>query len=184
MAETASRTRSERGAAVVEYALVLPIFLLLTIGSLEVFRLLSVQQTLRTAVQQALPCVSHWCDVAYYRAEWWGEACPADPTTIIEQRLRANPFARRPRGARGLTVTIWPDPNTLTAWCGSPNPEEWGTVFEFVATVEVALGFLYPLPGGPTITLRESAWTFLDCAPRFYNLADTMPFPHDPGALP
>lgn len=166
---------NERGAALVEYVLVLPVFLLLTLGSLEVFRLISVQQSLRTGLAQALPFYTHWRDTNYYTTYCTPQpACLAvkDPSIIIQSELKKNPFARK-----AGSVSIWPDALTLDNMAD-------GTVFEVVATVEVQLGFLYPLPGGPRITLRESAWTFIDSYPDFYDLAWDVPFPYDPGALP
>ena len=165
--------RSERGAALVEYALVLPVLLLLTLGSLEVFRLLSVQQSLRTGLKQALPFYNHWRDIEYYNS-YCAPYCNAakDPSAIILNQLRNNRFARNP-----VAVAVWPDALTLDRM-----PD--GTVFELVVTAQVELGFLYPLPGGPTITLRESAFTFVDSYPAFYGLVDYVPFPRDTGALP
>ena len=61
--------RGQRGAAVVEYVMVLPMLLFLFLGTLELFRLYSIKQSLRTGVKRALPCISHWRDDGY-RAEY------------------------------------------------------------------------------------------------------------------
>lgn len=157
-----SKRRAERGAALVEYVMVLPIFLLLALGSLEVFRLMAIQQTLRTGLKQILPCATHWQDKAYV-----AEYCQTELRVQVEQLLDENPFSRRK-----IQVTVWPDGATLDSW-------DKGALFELVVVVDVELGFLYPLPGGPTITLRESMITFLAPDP-----PGDLAGPRDAGGLP
>lgn len=154
--------RSERGAALIEYAMVLPVLLLLTLGSLEVFRLFFVQQSLRTGLKQILPCACHWQDEAYRN-----EYCQTELQVQVEQLLDANPLTRRKN-----RVTVWPDTAMLDIW-------EPGTVFELMVAVDAEWGFLYPFPGGPSYTLRESVWTFVGWDP-----PGDLAGPRDDGALP
>ena len=160
--------RREKGAAVIEYVLIVPLLLLLFLGSLEILRLFSVKQSLRTGLKQAMPCLSHWSDVA--------SRPMCDPLARIQSELRKNPFAR---GVYSLELV--------------PNPNDWndphytgqvpviGDIFEVAVIAEVQFGFLYPFEGGPTITLRESVRTYMDTSPEFLMLNPLTPLPADPG---
>ena len=154
--------RSERGAALVEYMLILPLLLLLFLGSLEVMRLFSVKQSLRTGLNMAAPCLSHIRDYAYH----------CDPYERISNELAKNAFA--------ITIhrlELIPDVDTVQhLW--------YGEVYEVIAEVEVEFGFLYPFEGGPTIALTESVHTFIDSSPHYFELNVATPFPRDPGVLP
>ncbi|MBC7236404.1 MAG: pilus assembly protein [Chloroflexi bacterium] len=160
--EWTSAWRSERGAALVEYLLILPLVLLLFLGSLEVFRVMSVKQSLRTGLKMATPCLSHWRD----------EPNRCNPYERLAEELDKNPFA----------ITI--HRLELTPSLEDVSLLFEGEVFEVTAELEIEFGFLYPFEGGPTITLRESAHTFIDSSPSFYKLNAKTPFPQDPGALP
>jgi Flp pilus assembly pilin Flp len=154
--------RSERGAALVEYMLILPLVLMLFLGSLEIMRLFSIKQSLRTGLQMSVTCLSHARDYAYLCA----------PYEQLHHEMDRNPFA--------ITVyrlELIPDIETV-------RQLRYGEVYEVTAEVEVEFGFLYPFEGGPTIALRESAHTFIDSSPEYFGLNAATPFPHDPGVLP
>jgi hypothetical protein len=154
--------RSERGAALIEYVLILPLLLMLFFGSLEVMRLFSVKQSLRTGLQMAAPCLSHIRDDAYH----------CDPYEHLSSELAKNAFA-----IAIYRLELIPDVDTVRhLW--------YGEVYEVIAEVEVEFGFLYPFEGGPTITLRESIHTFVDSSPEYFDLNVVTPFPRDPGVLP
>lgn len=160
--------REQKGAAMVEYVLILPMVALVILGTLEIFRLVSVKQSLRTGLKEALPCFTHSKDV------WWADnygAFRCDVNAIIIAELAKNPFTVR---LHALRVT--PD---LATFGG-----DYGDVFEVTVEADVAFRFLYPFEGGPTITLRESVHTFADSSPEYYKLSTATPFPGDPGALP
>ena len=152
--------REQRGASVIEYILVLPLLLLLFLGTLEVFRLMSVKQSLRTGLRQALPYFTHWRERAphYFPPEY-----------VIVEELDKNPFT-----IRVYRLDVYPDASHLETM-------DYGDLFELTAEAEVELGFLYPLEGGPRITLRESYQTFIDSAPEYFELNVQTPFPKDPG---
>lgn len=153
--------RRERGAALVEYILLWPVLLMLLLGALETFRLMSLQQSLRTGLMEAVPCYNHWRDVAYRGY--------CDPDALVQARMQANPVA-----LGGATTRIEvPDLNALP----------YGAVFKVAATANVRLGVFYPFQGGPTITLRASTVTFIDAAPEYYQLWWETPMPQDPGPL-
>ena len=154
--------REQKGAALVEYVLILPMVLLLFLGTLEIFRLLSIKQSLRTGLKQAAPCLSHWKDTAY--------ESHCNPYLLISAELDKNPFAIGN-----------PQPRLVPADVGNLR---YGDVFAVTAEIDVEFGYLYPFPGGPTITIRESTYTFIDSSPEYYELNIQTPFPNDPGAVP
>ena len=135
---------------------------MLFLGTLEVFRLISVKQSLRTGLKMAIPCVNHWRDGR--------NQC--DPYQRVIDELRDNPFT-----VRIYRLEFIPNADSMDQMLD-------GQVFQVTAVVDVNLGFLYPFEGGPTITLRESAHTFIDSYPSFYGLNAATPFPNDPGVLP
>lgn len=155
-------SRAQKGAALVEYVLVLPLVLLLFLGTLEIFRLISVKQSLRSGLKQALPCLNHWRDYPLQ----------CDPLGPISHELERNPFTIRLH-----RLEVRPR-------IGEVQAIRFGEVFEVIVEAEVEFGFLYPFSGGPTITLRETASTFMDSAPEYFQLNVETPFPVDPGALP
>jgi len=155
------RLSGERGAALLEYVLILPLVLLLFFGTLEIFRLMSVKQSLRTGLKQAAPCISHWKD--------YPNRC--DPLELISEELAKNPF----------TVTV--HRLHIEPVVESLDSARYGEVIDVIVEAEVEFGFLYPFEGGPTIVVRESVTTFIDSSPEFYELNPARPFPKDPGAV-
>ena len=154
----------QRGAALVEYAMIVPLLMLLFFGSLEMFRLVSIQQSLRSGLKQAVPCLSHYRD---YAAQ-----VDCDPEARLLSELARNPFT-----VDVARLSLWPSAQELE---GMPYAE----VFEVIAEVEVPLGFLYPFEGGPTFTVRESSPTFINSSPEYFEMNVLTPFPVDPGPLP
>ena len=167
---TRGLVRDQSGAALVEYALIFPVVMLLFFGSLEIYRLYSVQQSLRTALYQVLPSYNHGKDYAYQGRY----VSQSTPEALILDELRTNPFALR---LTNESVVVSPD---LLQVRNLPD----GAVFNVTVEARIALGYFYPLWDEPWIVLRESATTFIDSSPGFYDLATDVPFPQDPGALP
>ncbi|MFH1086132.1 MAG: TadE/TadG family type IV pilus assembly protein [Chloroflexota bacterium] len=162
--------REQTGAALVEYVLIFPLVLLLFFGSLEIFRLLSVKESLRGGLKEAVVCLSHSKDeptLALYQC---------DPVERVREELKRNPFAVRPTG-----VVVYVDGGD---WFPTIRAKQYGEVFEARAEVTVPLGYLYPFKGGPTITLAERTVSFVDSAPSYFQLWIEAPFPNDPGPLP
>jgi Flp pilus assembly pilin Flp len=150
--------REERGAALIELAIILPMVLLLFFGTLEVVRLMTVQQSLRTALQKALPCFSSWRD------PYSVETCTR-VNELFEQEMAKNPLSIE---LYGLAFT--PTADVLDAM-------EYGTVFEVQVAAEVRFGFLYPFTGERTITVREKARTFSNIMPAYMDLSGSPQTP-------
>lgn len=159
----------QKGAALVEYVLVLPLVLVLFLGALEVFRVMAIKQTLRAALKQELPCFSHWRDAAYHEQY---ECSTGEITGRITSVLDSNPFAQRVG-----PVQLVPNSDEIM------DTLRYGDVFEVIVEVEVEFGFLYPFEGGPTFTLRESYVTFIDSAPEYYEL-NNLPLEESGKSLP
>jgi Flp pilus assembly protein TadG len=158
--------RGQRGAALVEYVMILPMLLFLFLGTLEVFRLFSIKQSLRIGVKRALPCISHWKDVTYRR-----EYDCENIATHIADELSRNPFA--PQDDVRLTVTV--DPANLDV--------EYGQLVRLTAVAEVKLGFIYFFPGRSTVTIAEYADTFMDASPAFLDFDPNVRFPLEPEGI-
>jgi hypothetical protein len=167
------RWREQKGASLVEYVLVLPLVLLLTLGTLEVFRLMAIRQSLRSGLAQALPCFTHWRD-STYRGRY---DCSMDGIRArLAHELNSNPFAGN---AYQLTIV---KPNDVEL----QNVIGYGQSFEVVVEIRVKLGYLASLGGSltPIATMRENAWTFMDSSPDYLKLDPSTPFPFDPGNDP
>jgi Flp pilus assembly protein TadG len=158
--------REQGGAALVEYVTILPMLLLLFLGTLEIFRLISIKQSLRTGVKQALPCVSHWKDTAYRRDY---NCSPVSIRNCIIDELKKNPFA--PEQDVQLTITTAPDLNSA----------DYGQPVRLRVDAQVKLGFIYFIPGRDTATIVEYADTFMDASPDYLGLNLEVPLPAEPG---
>ena len=152
------------GAALVEYVIVLPLVVLLFFGALEVFRLISVKQSLRSGVKQAMPYFNHWKDYAYQGRGSWEET--------IRHELGRNPLLMDANPPLSI------EPNAATL-----NGLDDGEVIEITVAVLVPPKFVYPLFSEP-ILIRERVVTFIDSSPEYFELNVATPFPQDPAVLP
>lgn len=152
--------RDERGAALIEYAIVLPLVLMLFLGTLEVVRLMTVQQSLRTALQKTLPCFSNWSDPH-------SQYTCSQLDTVFAQELANNPLSIEVYGLEVALTTTLPDGSLAPI---NLDSVPYGTVFEVAVTAQVRLGFLYPLTGNRTIAVRERARTFASTIPGYMDL--------------
>jgi len=153
-----------RGAALVEYVVVLPLVVLLFFGALEVFRLISIKQSLRSGVKQAMPYFNHWKDYAYQgRGSWENK---------VRHELGRNPLLMD----ANPPLSISPNAATLNGMAD-------GEVIEITVEVLVPAKFVYPLYSEP-IPIRERVVTFIDSSPEYFELNVATPFPRDPAALP
>lgn len=146
----------EKGAALIEYVLVIPFVLLLFLGVAEVFRVISIKQSLRAALQQELPCLTHAKDWAY----WRDHCSSASIAERIEAEVARNPLAQ----VRSVVVTPKASPDE--AWIIQNS----GLVFEVTAEATAQYAFLYPFRGGPEFVVRESVTTFIDSDPSWFGM--------------
>ena len=89
--------RDKRGASIVTYALLLPLFILLVFGILEIWRVMSVRESLHFGTYQAARTLSSggrkWLPAA---AEQWEAAAAGQAYGIVDRQLQSNTLL--PRG--------------------------------------------------------------------------------------
>jgi hypothetical protein len=146
------------------------LLLLLFFGSLEIFRLISVKESLRAGLKEAVACLNHAKDEAALLSYDCG------PEERVREEIEANPFS-----ITSSNVIVRVDGGD---WLMTLQAKAYGEVFEAEAEVTVPLGYLYPFRDGPTITLVERTISFVDSAPTYFQLWTDLPFPPDPGPLP
>jgi Flp pilus assembly protein TadG len=106
---------SERGTTAIEYAIILPAFLLCTLGILDTGRLFWTNTTMQRAVSMAARCASTQCASAAQIkdkaiAEAWGLELQSQAVTIVQQncgmRVTASyPFVFSVPGFDPITLT-------------------------------------------------------------------------------
>jgi Flp pilus assembly protein TadG len=108
----------ERGAVIVEFALLLPIFLLLILGILEFGRLYNIQSTLSGAAREGVRVMALTNDSSGARQAVYDFAPTLEPARMtIETPACANPA----NGAR-TTVTVKYSANLVTGFFGQTMP--------------------------------------------------------------
>jgi hypothetical protein len=148
--------RDKRGASAVTYVFILPLFVLLAFGTFEIFKVISVRQSLSLGAYKAARHLS-----AYGRtwlaptspANAWENAARQSATEIIDQELEDNDFL--PQGY-SLRVQVVIDSH------GRDNPSRLGWLFTIRAELAVPnLIRLPPLKFG-TITLVERQVSYIE----------------------
>lgn len=83
--------RDRRGASLVTYALILPLFILLVFGILEIWRVVSVRQSLHLGTYQAIRALSstgrQWLPTSTGE---WQAAAAGHAQSIIDRELKLN----------------------------------------------------------------------------------------------
>ncbi len=83
--------RDRRGASIVTYALILPLFILLVFGILEIWRVVSVRQSLHLGTYQAIRTLSstgrQWLPTS---AGQWQSVAAGQAEGIIDRELKRN----------------------------------------------------------------------------------------------
>jgi Flp pilus assembly protein TadG len=105
--------RNRKGAAVVEFAVVAPVFFLLVFGIIEYGRMVMVQQLITNASREGA------------RRAVLDGATTAEVTTVVNNYLASG-------GIKGATVTVTPNPPT-TAVYGAPVTVAVGVPFTRVS---------------------------------------------------
>ncbi|MFQ5342161.1 MAG: TadE/TadG family type IV pilus assembly protein [Anaerolineae bacterium] len=167
-----SLRRDDRGDAIVEFVLVLPIFILMLFGSYEVWKLVHLKQSLEDATIQAARYLS--VEGLYlmdeppgYPSSWQQNAW-----NIVYQELENEPLFRDVLSPDRLTVVVdapYGEPDC-------PGQDSWRTS-KAVDRAERAQFFVYsrlkipplidiPFVGRPEdMILTETHWHYLECGP-------------------
>jgi len=111
--------RDKRGASLVTYALILPLFILLVFGILEIWRVMSVRQSLHLGTYQAVRVLSsggrQWLPTS---ADTWEAIATEQAHGIIDRELQRNTLLPQGYTLR-VQVAIEPDARadlTLMGW--------------------------------------------------------------------
>jgi len=172
LANLNSLGRDERGDAIIQFVLVLPIFIILVFGSYEIWKLVHIKQTLEDATIEAARYLSvegHYLDS--FPADWESRA-----RFIIAQELANEPILQDELGSVKLTVTV---ESRLGGRASEPDcpGEDSRRAFQAVRRVEHAQFAVHsqlqlpspiriPLVGtADNLTLSETHWHYLECGP-------------------
>lgn len=109
----------ERGAAAVEFALVLPVLLLLVLGLLEFARIYNVQISLSNAAREGARVMAIENSVATARAAAVAAAPSVDPA-ISTAQVAVTPSSCS--GGGTVSVTIEYQVTLMTGWFGASLP--------------------------------------------------------------
>jgi Flp pilus assembly protein TadG len=97
--------RSERGASVVEFALIVPLLVLLAIGIAEFGRAFQVQGTLTAAAREGVRVMALQNDPAATRSTIRTAAASLNPA-VTDQQIAISPTSCPTTYTQGATVTV------------------------------------------------------------------------------
>jgi hypothetical protein len=146
--------RDRRGASIVTYALILPLFILLVFGILEIWRVVSVRQSLHLGTYQAIRALSstgrHWLPTS---AGQWQSVAAGQAQVIINQELKRNSLLP-PNHELQVQVTIDAD--------APANLSELGWLFTVRAQLTVDGLVTLPLLDVGALTLNERQVSYIE----------------------
>jgi Flp pilus assembly protein TadG len=169
-----SRCRDERGVALTEMALVLPLLLLLILGMVDFGKAINywidnthlANEGARLAVVNSNPCATSATS----------SSCPSGNTTTLQDYLRAqtssaeerspNPVQGTQRSAHSMTVNICYYNGSSGALITSGTPAVGDTV-EVIVKYDYDWIRGFPFPGDPTTTIGGKAAMRLEAVPTF-----------------
>lgn len=165
-----SLSRDERGNTIVQFVLVLPIFVILVYGSYEIWKLVHLKQTLEAATIQATRYLSmEGPYLDQYPADWQARA-----RFIVANELTNEPLLKDELDS----IQLWVDVGTRSG-LGAPScpGEDSMRAREAVNRAERAEFFVssradmpsplrIPLVGtAENLSLTETHWHYLECDP-------------------
>lgn len=145
--------KDNRGISTIAYMLILPLFILLIFGTLELWKIMAVRQSLYLGAYKAARKLSwygpQW--LSQGRPEAWEALATAEAHSIIAEELNRN--ALLPRGSSlHVQVSIEPD--------GRSAMEQLGWLFTLRAEL-VAPGLVTLLKSGPLV-LTERQVSYIE----------------------
>ncbi|MFC8597920.1 TadE/TadG family type IV pilus assembly protein [Isoptericola sp. NPDC057191] len=108
--------RTERGAAAVEFALVVPLLLVLVLGIVELGRLYHVQAMLDGAAREGVRAMALKNDPAAARA---ATRAAASPVALTDGQISVTPTSCAGTTGANATVTVTSHPDLLTGFFDS-----------------------------------------------------------------
>lgn len=163
-----------RGATMVTYSLVLPLFLLIIFGAATIWRVISLKQSTDVATYEAARYLSHEGRriaaraLPYYNPDGWAQIAYAEVEPEIQDLIRRNPFVH---DGDVIQVEIVPpvdvdcNPWGAAVTNDSRAPENIG--FTVTTRLSVESPIQIPFIERPlTLTLQESHSEMVEC-PRY-----------------
>jgi hypothetical protein len=146
--------RDNKGASVVTYALILPLFILLVFGILEIWKVMSVRQSLHLGSYQAVRALSsggrQWLPSS---AGQWEAKATGHAHAIIDHELKRNTLI--PQGYT-LRVQVVIEPEARA------DPTKLGWFFTVRAELTVPGLVTLPLLNVGTLTLVERQVSYIE----------------------
>ena len=140
--------KEERGITVITFALVLPIFILVIFGILEVWKIISVRESLYLGMHKVAPYLTKEGRHLPDRPEDWEAAAEVITMGIVTQELANNPFV--------------PDSVAVQAEVRIYDPDLPKCEWLFTARVDIPWTAIIPYTPGD-MTLAEQTTSYIQC---------------------
>lgn len=164
--------RDDHGDAIAEFVLVLPIFLILLVGSYQVWKLVHLKQTLEGATIEATRYLS--VEGPYIQQEW-PQGWQWRARQIVAEELTNEPVFRDDLDTMTLTVNVQKESgNNYAPSCPGDEAKlqyealerAYESRFSVVSQLELPLPVHIPFLTLPErLTLTEREWHYLECDP-------------------
>jgi hypothetical protein len=146
--------RDRRGASTVTYVVILPLFILIVFGALQVWRIISIRQSLHVGTYQTVRCLSMYDSRQTTRA-----GCETLLLTTLANNgliddLTASTVRITYYDAEGRAI---PDP-TLSAYV-----DECGEVFSMETVLTLPWSVVIPYLPARDMTLHERKSSYIEC---------------------
>ncbi len=167
-----SLCRDERGNTIIQFVLILPIFIILVFGSYEIWKLVHIKQTLEAATIQAARYLSvegRYLDT--FPEDWEGRAW-----NIIAEELANEAILQDDLGAIELRVSVESRVGGHISGPECPGEESRrasrarrrAELAQFVVRSQLTVPSPVRIPlvvTADNLTLWESQWHYLECGP-------------------
>ncbi|MGD8245620.1 MAG: TadE/TadG family type IV pilus assembly protein [Anaerolineae bacterium] len=156
--------RDRRGASAVTYVLILPLFILIVFGALQVWRIIAIKQSLHVGTYQTVRCLSMYDSRQTTRA-----GCE----TLLLATLANNGLID---DANAVRITYYdaerrviPDP-TLSAYV-----DECGEVFSMETELTLPGSIVIPYLPARDMTLHERKSSYIECPAGWSPITEGTP---------
>jgi len=161
---------SQRGSTLIQFVLVLPLFLVLIFGSFAVWKVVSAKQSLISGTYQAARYLSVEGRYLDYPGEWQYAA-----GVIIVRELENNSLLRPlPQPIISFEPPFQPRCPQADA-VNDPMPQLEGALFTVRAEIMLPWPVRIPFLDPETITLVEKHTSYIECEPIFEPLPTPTP---------
>ena len=142
-------TRDERGVTVITFALVLPIFLLVIFGMFDVWKIMSVRESMYLGLHEVAPYLTKEGRYLAGSPEEWKAKAERITLETVRQELANNPFV--------------PDNVVIQAKVHIDRPDLPKCQWLFTARVELPWTAVIPYIPFGNMTLAEQTTSYIRC---------------------